>query len=512
MTDRPFLPPLSLSQKQKQLTDGRLVANKSAKELTVPSLCVSVVVGWSHHAPIEIDLCYETSDADLAQALEQNPFVTEIALVVDMEQRTDWDSLLRVIATRANLEEVIVWDATNAEERIAPGAALIRSILQAVQQNTAIRTVGLTCLCISTDIATFVDNASSIKLLRLSDCNGEQGARDLAAALQRNKNIQSLELDKLNDITLPILEALSSNVSLKTLIFRSMYSDSTPHALQHLLASTTSIQRLEWHEFAFTDERLTGSLAQAITSSESVSELAFFDWCQGFGRNTCAQLQSILRNKRNLSALCLDSFLIGAEEQVHEDIVSALLRPDSRLQCLELNNSVRVDAIIPNTYFATFLGAIEKSKLERFQIGSIVTPHQLQTLTQSIPSMKVKELEIRLTPSFAEALKQDLLRAVENNFTLRSVKGKLPNGTDFFDSDDDKQRLAFYANRNESLDQWVDNPETVEQGKVWPEALSLAERAGPNALFCGLRSVLERDYVSLPGGRKRKRPQYYAPS
>ena len=84
--------------------------------------------------------------------------------------------------------------------------------------------------------------------------------------------------------------------------------------------------------------------------------------------------------------------------------------------------------------------------------------------------------------------------------------------SDLFDSVDDKQRLAFYANRNERLDQWVDNPEIVEQKKVWPDALSLAERAGPNALFRGLRSVLQSDYGNLSGGRKRKRPQYYAPS
>ena len=122
--------------------------------------------------------------------------------------------------------------------------------------------------------------------------------------------------------------------------------------------------------------------------------------------------------------------------------------------------------------------------------------------------MKLKELEIDLASSFTEALKQDLLRAVENNFTLLSVKGELPNGRDFFDSDDDKQRLASCANRNESLDQWVDHPEIVEQQKVWPDALGLAERAGPSALFRGLRSVLERDYVSLPDSRKRKRPQH----
>ena len=63
-------------------------------------------------------------------------------------------------------------------------------------------------------------------------------------------------------------------------------------------------------------------------------------------------------------------------------------------------------------------------------------------------------------------------------------------------------RLVSYADRNELLDQWVDNPEQVDDRKVWPEALKLAEQAGPDSLFRGLRSVLGGDYVSLPAGRK----------
>ena len=193
-----------------------------------------------------------------------------------------------------------------------------------------------------------------------------------------------------------------------------------------------------------------------------------------------------------------------------------------------------LEGVFPGIQFKNLLNAIEKSKLERFQIGRIETPHQLQTLTQSIPSMKLKELEIVFWVTEGsddedeaegefdrETIRQDLLHAVKHNFSLRSLKAELTR-TDLFDNDeltrtdlfdnDDKQTLAFYVNRNESLDQWVDNPVTVEQRKVWPNALNLAERAGPNALFRGLRSVLQSDCGGLPGGRKRKRPQYYAPS
>ena len=217
---------------------------------------------------------------------------------------------------------------------------------------------------------------------------------------------------------------------------------------------------------------------------------------------------------------CRIAFFGGG--QLNGDIISTLLRPDSHLQCFEFYCD-ELEQTIPDIQFKNLVGAIEKSKLERFQIGSIETPHQLQILTQSIPLMKLKELEIKFwydegndddeedRGEFSrEIIRQDLLHAVRNNFSLRSLKAE-GSETDLFDNDD-KQTLAFYVNRNESLDEWVDNPETVEQRKVWPEALGLAERAGPDALFRGLHSVLQTDYGSLPGGRKRKRPQYYAPS
>ena len=63
---------------------------------------------------IWIELRDETSDADLAQALEQNPFVTDIVLDLEGVQQTDWDSLLHVIAARANLEKVKLRDGLTA--------------------------------------------------------------------------------------------------------------------------------------------------------------------------------------------------------------------------------------------------------------------------------------------------------------------------------------------------------------------------------------------------------------
>jgi len=127
--------------------------------------------------------------------------------------------------------------------------------------------------------------------------------------------------------------------------------------------------------------------------------------------------------------------------------------------------------------------------------------------------MHIKELQVFGSSLHGENSKQDLLLAVKNNFSLRIVKGKLflDGSYDIF-NEVDKMRLVSYADRNECLDQWADNPETIDDQKVWPEALKLAEKAGPNSLFQGLRSVLESDYVSSRSGRKRKRPQYFIPS
>ena len=65
------------------------------------------------------------------------------------------------------------------------------------------------------DISMFVDTASSITSFSLDGCDmepseREQGTRILAAALQRNTNIETLELGELEDIyAVPILRGLA---------------------------------------------------------------------------------------------------------------------------------------------------------------------------------------------------------------------------------------------------------------------------------------------------------------
>jgi len=319
----------------------------------------------------------------------------------EQQQRDDWNSLLGVIATRANLEKVKLRDAVSVDQRNAP-TALVCSILLALQQNTAIQNVELRWLRLPTDISTFVDNMSSITSFSLYDCDmapaeREQGARNLAVALQRNTNIQSLKIVELDDIyAVPILESLRSNTSVKALIFSPASSttntlDEVSHALQELLESTTSIQRFELFDISFGGDTFR-PISQAIANNGSVPELKLLD-CKFHSENSTARFRSALQNNQNLTTLCLDSCDFGGG-QVHEDIISVISRPGSLLRCFEFQSQDTFEAAFPSVQFKNLLQAIQMSKLERLKIGTIQTRQQLQALTQSIPLMRIKELEI----------------------------------------------------------------------------------------------------------------------
>jgi len=473
---------------------------------------------------IVIRLRDETSDADLARALQLNTFVMAVSVDFERVQLADWGGFLRVIAARENLVNVAFRDADSEEERSA-SPALVSAILQTIQQNTAIQSIHLIRLNLPTYISRFVDTASSIKAMVLLKCDimapsveREQGAQDLAAALERNTNIEHLDIQFLDDIyAIPILQGLRSNVSLTSLAIggNSSFSLAASHAIQQLFESNTSIQALELGCTIFGGEHFH-VITRAIISSNFVSKLKFYRCAFRADVGSAAHFRSILQNKRNLTGLCLDHcYFIGGGGQVHETIISALSQQGSPLRIFELKQILLSNAL-SNVQFQNLLRAVEKSKLEGFTIGDIQSQQQLHTLTDSIPLMPIKKLEIGVNGDRydeEENVKQLLLQAVKKNFSLRSVHAYSRSGLDSNDifNAEEKTRLVFYADRNELLDQWATNPEQVNDRKVWPEALKLAEQAGPDSLFRGLHSVLESDYISVRAGRKRKRPRYYAP-
>ena len=317
-----------------------------------------------------------------------------------------------------------------------------------------------------------------------------------------------------NIYAIPILQGLRSNTYLKSLKIAGFgnFAVAGSPAIQQLLESTTSIQHFEIAFATFRGDEFR-LVAQGLIHSGTICKLKF-TFCRFQEED---QFRSILQNKQNLTDLCLDRCtFIGGNIHGTDILLSTLSRPDSQLRSFELME-ISLDRALSNGQFRNLLRAVEKSKLDRFVIGILETQQQLRTLTQSIPLMRIKELQVVVASSFrARNVKQDLLLAVMNNFSLRVVKGNRLHsshvrlGAEIFD-EDDKRTLVFCADRNKRLDQWVENPETVDR-KVWPNALKLAEQAGPNSLFHGLRSVLGGDSTGLRVGRKRKRPQYYAPS
>ena len=304
---------------------------------------------------IQIRLRDEPSDADLALALEQNPYISKIyledVLSEGMRPANNWGAFLRVIATRENLIGVTLRDDTfAAEERNAP-AALVSVILRAIQQNTAVQSVDLIRLRLPTDVSTFVDTASSITSFSLLNCEflapssveREQGLRDtdLAAVLQRNTNIERLELGYMDDVCLSsILQGLQSNNFLKTLVIgvSGSFSDATTLVIQQFLESTASIQTFGLGGTSFENNGDTlRTIAQSLIQSPVVCGLELF-YCHFRDEESTALFRSILQNKQNLTSLCLDLCTFSGG-QVHENIVSTLLRPDSPLRTFELRRS-----------------------------------------------------------------------------------------------------------------------------------------------------------------------------
>ena len=78
------------------------------------------------------------------------------------------------------------------------GGFKLRPILQAIPQNTSARTVEFGHILLGAeDLCSFLDNAAQIMDLTLDGCalqEREQGAREVAATLQRNTNIVTLKL------------------------------------------------------------------------------------------------------------------------------------------------------------------------------------------------------------------------------------------------------------------------------------------------------------------------------
>jgi hypothetical protein len=129
----------------------------------------------------------EASELELAQVLYAND--AGHRLYIDTSgTRRNWDSLLRVIATRENVMLVSLTDHHDDED---PRVKMARTsvFLQAIQRNSAIQYVHLTGIRLSAaSVASFIDavpsfTGFSLEGDRMEENERERGAQEIAASL-----------------------------------------------------------------------------------------------------------------------------------------------------------------------------------------------------------------------------------------------------------------------------------------------------------------------------------------
>ena len=444
----------------------------------------------------------DENDAELAQALEQNLFVLSIDLNFRGVAHTNWPRLCRVLATRANTENVHLCDRMHSADRAS--SAHNRLFIGALQVNQSIQSISFRDVNLSEEaLVAFLDAARSVTKVVIVNCviepvpgRTQDGTRTLAAALQRNQQIQDLSLDGFGAADLvPILRSLVASKNLKHFqIVLTEPTIETSNAIQELLESTSSIQTFELRGRISTEEMFR-PIAEGLTRSRTVVGTSVEN-CDFTDTGSVGLVGNLIRSKRNLRSLTLRSCDFDEPAVVQSALREALLRHDSSLRSLCLDGRLVINMSIAD--FCTLLGAVQKSKLEEFSIGGISnSSRHFRALLESLPAMKIKKLIFRDYLG-VDARRLEMLLALKQNFSLQSARiGWL--------DDEEDERLQFYLTRNKRLAQWVDNPASVPQ-PLWPEALRLALEAGEETLYRSLQAVLGNEVESaLSGQRKRKR-------
>ena len=392
----------------------------------------------------------------------------------------------------------------------------IRPILQAIQQNAAVRVVEfLDCISDTDDFCSFLDTAVQVRGLELSFLTsrhlGAQGARDVAEALRRNTNIATLTLFNIGSFLDTVLDGLASNSCLRNLVIRwTPLTEAIGNALRGLLESSTgSIQHLELGGIRLTEPSF-GPIAQGLIHVSMVTEITLND-CTFPGEGSIHLLNQILERKQSLRSLAIKNCIFSRLPQLLEALFSALRRPASPLRHFQFYDQFgdRHPARLSNQSFSNLCQAVAESKLESVAIRVDHCQSRIQSLADTIPSMKIRKLVIELGQyRDGRRITQTLCQAVKNNFTLQSVKYQIadddaePFIDPFVDASEFDETMKFCLERNTRLAQWVENPATVPK-HLWKEAATLATSAGAETLCRLLRKIGPE--VLPVGGRKRKR-------
>jgi hypothetical protein len=398
-----------------------------------------------------ITLSDSSYDDELSEALQTNDYVNNIVLDLSAldNNYSNWGSLLRVIATREILKKVCLHpnlDDDSSLEIIPPDR--LAPFVLAMQQNPNIQTVDFSNAQLSGGLmASFLDTTTSIKVLEIRSCSMETPADALtiASALQRNTNIERLELWYQNEMSLvPFLNGLVSNSSVKELCLEwDEPSIQLVDAVESLLESTETIGQFELDGFNV-DMSTFGPIAQGLIQSESVKAIKFTH-CNFNSQDEVQIFISVLESKSNLQALTLDRC------SVYEDgrkwfggAILSLLQPGSFLRTLELwDDGLSCYGIKTSQDFTLLLTAVETSPLKRFAIGTIRSREDCLALIASIPKMQVGTLEFSLVRDLQD-MKWDIIRAVKRNASLRVVVAELDCLGELLD-EEDKMALTSYS-------------------------------------------------------------------
>jgi len=228
-------------------------------------------------------------------------------------------------------------------------------------------------------------------------------------------------------------------------------------------------------------------VAQGLIDSSMVEDITFHAWAF-YGEGSVRLLNQILERKQNLHALAFRDCIFHAPlPQLLQALSSALRRPASPLRHFQFDDHHY--SSLSNQSFSNLCQAVTESKLETFSIRVDHNQNRIQSLANTIPSTKIRELAIQFDHDGFQNRNhtmQTLHLGLKNNFTLQAVKYRrfdIP-----FDASDVDQTMKFYLQRNIRLAQWVENPATVPE-HLWKEATTLAAKAGPNPrcsiAFCG---------------------------
>jgi hypothetical protein len=431
-------------------------------------------------------------DDELLEALRMNEHINHIHLHLHgLAENSNWDSLLRVLATREILVKV---ELSSFEEDDTCTDRVTRPFLLALQQNPSLQTAGFTCLQLSGEsMASFIDSATSLTELSIIGCAmvAPGGALAIAAALQLNTNIRRLELDLEEMYLIPIVSSLASNTSVKTLhVWFESISLNGSLALASLVESSATIERLELHDDGGVQANLFRSIAQSLIQSMSITDVKL-EHCRFECQNEVLMLNSILESKSNLQWLSLQH--CHADRDVREEFRAAilsLLQPHSSLRSLELINDEQDLSYIgfhTSQHFCQLLTAVESSPLEHLALAIIDSREAFLALIASIPKMHVGTLELMIRHDrFLEDMTRDFIQAIKRNASLRTVVVKtfhIFRDRDWFEDDADKLKLLAYSARNQFLAQWMENPAVVPD-VAWSEYLAaVAQTTGPDTVF-----------------------------